>query len=414
MNQIEFNQKIENFNATLPERKKELSRLEEMTAHFIRKFPIDAIPSMKMEDYIIGYGDNDNFCHWLERRMVEIGNMRGATSFKFGLYFGRTKSDPIDKFRYRKRFTGIDEQEVYRNVNQEIVKLLDAGKSKNLDALVTNQLSTMFKGKILATYFPEFYIHIYSEKHLNYFLNKLGLPTSGNAIFKREALRLFKENQPAMAAWSLIEYCKFLYFAFGHPPKSPESAEELEPDEQEEIFPNVEDMTPQFIDLTIHDASPANPKNKSGGKAPGKRDFLAENIRNKAYGDLGEQIVMKAEREWLLENGRADFVEDLEQVSLESDGYGFDIKSKELDGSVKHIEVKATKEKQGVVNFLITPNELQKSKELENYYVYIVFEVLSTTPKIWRWKSPFKPENPAVTITPVQYRVTANTSVFLT
>ena len=37
-------------------------------------------------------------------------NIQGATSFKFGIYFGRTKSDPKRKYRFTEKFGSTEAQ----------------------------------------------------------------------------------------------------------------------------------------------------------------------------------------------------------------------------------------------------------------------------------------------------------------
>jgi len=416
MSQIELKQKIEDFKAKMPGFRADWEEMEKLTNEFLDKFPISSIPDLPLENYVIGKRENDNFCPWLERKLKDVGNMFGSNSLKFGIYYGHTKADDENRYRYPSKFWAETPEHAYLKVNQAIVSLLKDGEKKNLAGVSDNPLATVFKGKILATYYPNYYIHIYADHHLDYFLKNLRLPVDGDAVVKRERLRQHKENDQRFSNWSLFEYYKFLYDAFGHP-RTSNFEEQLE-NTLEEIksieFPDISSVQAEYVDLQIHPKDPEPPA-QSGGKRKKKskkRNYLDEYILNKALGDRGEEIVFEAEKKRLGINGKTKLVK---WVSQKDDSLGYDILSCETDGTtLRYIEVKATKEKQGVVNFLITPNELQKSKELENYYVYIVFEVLSTTPKIWRWKSPFKPENPAVIITPVQYRVTANTSVFST
>ena len=91
------------------------------------------------------------------------------------------------------------------------------------------------------------------------------------------------------------------------------------------------------------------------------------------------------------------------------DYLGYDIKSFEENGDSRYIEVKATRSKAGTANFFLSVNELNKAKELSNYYVYVVFDILSENPEIWRLENPFKPENKNVMMTPISYRVVIKT-----
>jgi hypothetical protein len=87
---------------------------------------------------------------------------------------------------------------------------------------------------------------------------------------------------------------------------------------------------------------------------------------------------------------------------------GYDILSFETDGSERFIEVKATRSNVGPANFFFTANEFQKAKETENYYIYMVYDVISESPKIWALKNPFYPKSENAVMTPVNYRVIIN------
>lgn len=101
--------------------------------------------------------------------------------------------------------------------------------------------------------------------------------------------------------------------------------------------------------------------------------------------------------------------ERVERISLKSDAYGYDILSFNDNKSERYIEVKATRAKPGAANFFLTFNELNTAKEKQgNYYVYMVFDILSTNPQIWIIPNPFSPENKNVIMVPVNYRVKIN------
>ncbi|MBE9466878.1 MAG: DUF3883 domain-containing protein [Bacteroidetes bacterium] len=75
---------------------------------------------------------------------------------------------------------------------------------------------------------------------------------------------------------------------------------------------------------------------------------------------------------------------------------------------MKYIEVKSTRKKVGITNFIITKNETEKAKKLKNYYIYVVFEAHTLHPKIWKIKKPFKLHKDLFLITPVNYKIEIN------
>jgi hypothetical protein len=166
---------------------------------------------------------------------------------------------------------------------------------------------------------------------------------------------------------------------------------------------------PSFVQLEILPPKPirqtTTPKSNSWATKP---DYELESKKLKKLGDRGEKIVIDIEIKRLIGEGRSDLAKKVERVSLTSDALGYDILSFEKDGTNRYIEVKATGSKAGALNFFYTANELATAQELNNYFVYIVFEVTSKNPKVWAVNNPFYPDNSQVKMTPVKYRVTIN------
>jgi len=129
------------------------AKLEKIRILFTKKFPVNSIEKLPIEKYVVG--KEDSFCYWLETILKELGKIGGTTADKqFGIYYGKTKYESIKKYRYLKKF-GNSENEVYSNIRKEIASLLDAAKQNDISAIINNKLSPNFKGKILATYFPD-------------------------------------------------------------------------------------------------------------------------------------------------------------------------------------------------------------------------------------------------------------------
>ena len=61
------------------------------------------------------------------------------------------------------------------------------------------------------------------------------------------------------------------------------------------------------------------------------------------------------------------------------------------------------------MSFFYTINELHTAQDLkENYYLYLVYEILSKNPKIWVLKNPFISEKP-LTLEPIKFKVNVQT-----
>lgn len=384
---------------------------------FTKFFNRNKIRRMNIDDYVAGVElpeNGYNFCYTLERQLDGLGRIIGATAFKFGVYYGRTKSDENYEYRFTKKF-GETYQEAFKNVKETILELLEAGENEDIDLIAKNILSPMFKGKILCTYYPERYLNVFSPDHLNYFLIQLDLDTKEilkkDAIYKREVLIAFKNQDKIMKNWSVDLFSDFLYTEYpGRPPKDNQNTEEVDPLAEYRMPEFPADFETSLIDLEIISPNSKNerPRKKSKPKS-GKPDYDKEAKKLKKLGDRGEKIVLDFERDRLRKAGHNDLAEKVDRVSLKSDSYGYDILSFETDGTKRFIEVKATSMKVGLTNFFLSSNELETAKELDNYYIYMVYDVVSKTPKVWVVGNPFNPENDKMQIRPMNFKVTINT-----
>ena len=402
------------FEGTRQGFKRELKKLEEEREQFLKKFPQKRIPKLALSKYALGGNrSEESFCYWLENRLKGLGNIHGATAFKFGIYFGRTKSDPIRKYRFRKKF-GNDKGEAFQKVKEAIINLLDAAKKEDIGSIRENPLSPMFKGKILSTYYPDKYLNIFANEHLEYFLDKLKIPyeEAQDEIDKRQLLIDFKNKDEVMSEWTIYEFSKFLYDSFGRPSRKENAPEALkEYIESSRDYPKIKEVNAEFVDLRIN---PENPEVKTGKtKRVGRTiDFEKENKNHKLLGNRGELIVFNLEKQYLRDIGRKDLAGQIDWVSKRDDSLGYDILSFEESGEEKHIEVKATTySPDSYATFLISSNQYEKAKTLPNYYFYIVFNAKSKTPKVWKIKNPVNYENKGLTLTPINYRVAINTLV---
>ncbi|MEP9417624.1 DUF3883 domain-containing protein [Gordonia sp. VNQ95] len=109
--------------------------------------------------------------------------------------------------------------------------------------------------------------------------------------------------------------------------------------------------------------------------SPVRRDYLAQEARNRSLGRAGELYVAELEARRLHEAGAKSLSERVEHVSeSQGDGLGYDILSFETSGREKLIEVKTTAFDK-FTPFYVTRNELARSESDPNiYHLYRVFD----------------------------------------
>ncbi len=112
-------------------------------------------------------------------------------------------------------------------------------------------------------------------------------------------------------------------------------------------------------------------------------NYIEKEQTNKLMGEQGESLVIEYEKWRLKKEGKEKLANGIEWVSKEyGDGAGFDILSKNINGTDRYIEVKTTKlGKYTPIYF--TRNELKFSKKnSENFHLYRVFE-FNRNPKMF-------------------------------
>lgn len=306
---------------------------------FLEKFPLAQLGALRLQDYVIGT-QQATFCAYVEARTWQWANIRGATARKFGIYHGRTKSDPRHSYRFHKDFG--TPQQAFRAIKAELLKLVKLGSAKRLDfaAIDGVKLSPMFRAKILSLYFPQRFINICSKDHLRQFAGYLGLPEDLPASqYQHEIVRL-KQANPRCVQWSNPKFMAYLYHTYRR---------------AEAPVPKAQRKVPE---------RPSRPA-----------DFEQIQADRDRIGKLAEEFALRWEKRRLIAAGmdkQADRIRD--RRAYPRDGYDFLSFSSPLQR--RYIEVKAVRQTApGVWRFFLSENEYVKSRSdaiQGHYFFYLV------------------------------------------
>lgn len=373
---------------------------------FVRKFNLEKIATMNIDEYVEGKQSKTSFCYILEHTLKGLGNFSGQYVTKFGVWY----SSKDNEYKCETRL-GDNYKQVFKEIRNYILDLLEAGRNHDYELIIKNRLNALLKGKILSVYYPEDYLNIFSNEHLDYYLKALDLDTPDlmkkNVVYKKIALLDFKNKDKDMRKWSVNMFATFLW---SHYPKAPLKADETDviSDEEEIEFPTPDEIS--FVDLQLRDGKVSDlRKIKDGKPSP---DYEKEARKYKKLGDRGEYIVIQKEVERIKEElsiSESKAKKLVKWVSRESDTYGFDILSFNKDKSQRYIEVKATRGKVGNMDFYFTENEYETAKTYgKDYYIYVVYEILTAHPKIWMIQNPFI-KGEGIKMKPIKYKVELRT-----
>ena len=113
-------------------------------------------------------------------------------------------------------------------------------------------------------------------------------------------------------------------------------------------------------------------------------NYLQKEALNRSLGDAGEALVMAFERARLMREGKDYLARNVEQVSKTvGDHAGFDIRSYEVSGRDRFIEVKTTRYGK-LTPFYISTGEVRFSEANANaYHLYRLFE-FRQTPRLFQ------------------------------
>ena len=107
------------------------------------------------------------------------------------------------------------------------------------------------------------------------------------------------------------------------------------------------------------------------------QDYTLSQKKKIKSGERAEQAVIQFEKDKLINLGRSDLANKIEQVSKKSSDYGYDILSYEITNNAvveTHIEVKSTSLSSEFIEFFISQNELTKFKNDEHYCIYCLIK----------------------------------------
>lgn len=307
---------------------------------FLKAFPLSSLKTLTLDDYVIGKG-TASFCACVEAKTRAWAYIQGATSFKFGIYFGRTKSDATKKYRYTNKF-GTTATDAFNNVKAELVKLVKAGQTLDFQAIDENPLSQMFKAKILSLYFPEKFFNVCSSEHLEMMAGELGISERKYVSEYQHRLVEFKNKNHLTRNWSNPRYMEFLYGKF----------------------------------LPSHKIAPATGTIEKPKSPSRRRVNFAELQEGWAkIGKLSEEFALAWEQKRL---AATKFPELAAKITDRRDrpAYGYDFRSYTAPGQERYIEVKSVGKEKGGYRFFLSENEKGISTSdpcRDDYYFYLVF-----------------------------------------
>lgn len=178
---------------------------------FLSIYPIESIPNLTIEQYIIG---NDNsFSYWLRYKLCNVVSMGNTRPRVFGVYTTKeTGSQILLSPSYEKEFDS-DSEKAFDSLKKEIVYFLEDINHKNYDNYEKyKKINRSLRDMLMVVYFYDRFIPVCTKNTIEDCLNSVGISFKKNKsmIYKNLDLVKWKKDVPELASWSnpmVLNFC---------------------------------------------------------------------------------------------------------------------------------------------------------------------------------------------------------------
>lgn len=185
------------------------ANVEKLRKKFVEDFPTDRIDRISLEEFLLS--NKEGFCYRLKYELSDMASMGNARPDVFGIYF---KDSGLELSRTYKANYGNNFSTAFNSIKKDIKKLLSDMKSENYDAINENRLNSLFKNRLLITYYPGKLIPVIAMSTLKDYCTRLGFKeTTANKIYKNLLFRNWKNEIPEFSSWSneiFMSFCDWL------------------------------------------------------------------------------------------------------------------------------------------------------------------------------------------------------------
>lgn len=181
---------------------------------FLKRYPIEDIPNLTIEQYVIG--NNNSFCHWLRYGLCDVASMGNVYPKAFGVY---TTADTGAQKLLSPSFQefGSDYNEAFNFLKNDIVNFLkDIEKEKYNNYEKYKRIYRNVRDMLMIVYFYDRFVPVCTPKEMNACLNTVDI-LKGNEnkpmVYKNLTLVEWKKTVPALADWSnqmVLDFCRWL------------------------------------------------------------------------------------------------------------------------------------------------------------------------------------------------------------
>lgn len=208
---------IKDFNNKLPQLKQKEAELEERRRKFVEDYTIECLKDLTLDEYVIGTGSKSTFCYRIERELRELGAMNvKAGTYIYGIAVDKDAYESgVTEYKIAKEY-GNDPVSAFNKVKNDIVKLLEAAEKNDYNAILNSKVYSVFKYKLLFTYYPEKFQNICTKSDALAAVMALGYSVSDPDMLALYALMdEWRNKSDETKSWTNYELMVFIYDSLG-------------------------------------------------------------------------------------------------------------------------------------------------------------------------------------------------------
>ncbi len=322
---------------------KKEDNIEDLLAEFHRRFPFRRKPSSidnLTQGKLYKPFHKTSFFYWLETKLRPFGSLN--------LYSKKpwvSAQKEIKTFQSLLRLLMDDKKSIHEKIDAPWEKISGFGGDRHNAK------------KILCCYYPDGLVPIFNTAHMESFIKKLGLDkrSKSKELFKEDYKNLslgkkyqvltelflqFKKTHSRFASIPNVNFMKYLY---GKIKDKEHLGEKWKPEAPEIILAKTSKGLLEYEEPKIKNLIKLTKAVKNSKKNSEPKDRARNDDRNRMLGRIGEELVLKMEKNKLRKLKLVSLCEKVRWVSDETkDGAEYDILSFNEKGREIFIEVKTT------------------------------------------------------------------------
>lgn len=194
---------------------KELYKLKQ---DFLDYWPVEKLEQMTLEEYT-NLEKEDSFCYWVEQKTKGLGDIRGGSSYKFGIY-KMAETSKTEKgsnrnnngnYAWHNKY-GDTQDAAFNNIKSTLIEIAQLSISNSLKQIDEIDLGVAFKWKIAFLYSDFNVINIFKKDWLDSAAYGFGIAHDGLSMSELNTNILEKKPNTE----NFFDFSKKLCETYGH------------------------------------------------------------------------------------------------------------------------------------------------------------------------------------------------------